>query len=72
MTSKERVLETLKSFQRLWAQYYPEKGEPRRKHTTIDINGLQESWNVYMRANKDFHRGVYIPVSDPNFLKKLN
>ena len=67
--TKERVEEALRGFQNIWRQQYPEKGERRRRYQSIDLAALQEAWNVYIKANKLYHDGRYVPASDPNYLK---
>lgn len=68
MSDEDLLKESLKSFRNLWSLSYPEKGERRRRGSTVDLAGLQSAWNSYVRMNVIYH-GTYIPASDPNFLK---
>ena len=67
--TRERVQEALRGFQNVWRQQYPAKGEPRRRTTSVDLTALQEAWNAYIKANKNYHEGNYVPANDPDFLK---
>lgn len=67
--TKERVEEALRGFQNIWREQYPEKGERRRKNWSVDLTALQEAWNAYIKANKQYHDGRYVPRTDPNYLK---
>ncbi len=69
MSDQELLVESLTAFQNLWSLSYPEKGERRRRGSTVDLSGLQSAWNAYVRLNAEYH-GAYVPASDLNFLKR--
>lgn len=68
LKEEELVLEALAGFKRIWELNYPEKGSRVRRKTSLDITGIQEAWNTYIRLNRKYH-GAYVPASDPMFLK---
>lgn len=67
--SKEQVMEALRGFQAQSKIYFRDDGKVIRNYTTAAITQLQQTWNRYIRANKAYHDGRYVPHTDPNFLQ---
>ena len=61
-------MEALRGFQSQYRIHFPEEVKRYRHYGTQEITLLQGSWNRYIKANKAYHDGQYVPASDPNFL----